>query len=203
MAAATAGGAAFSVFGMLEGVDQGAFERLSVVTVGLVAKDPRISEKNDLVPLFDLLGEQLTLNASLALAALVADTARLDAGPAQVTSTLEENGLVSPSKTGFVGRLFAEKKAAVRLGLGLTLGASMRRFVDIDWRLDYVVRSSDASQKVVPVYYVKLLVDSPGNEEDSVEMSLSVEQMQDFLMTVRDANHQAGRLGSKSMSSST
>lgn len=192
------------MFAELESVDQGAFERLSTVTVGVVAKDPRLSEK-DLVPLFDVLGKELTLSGSLAMAALVADAARLDAGPSQVTSTLEENGLLSPSKTAFVGRLFTEKKVAVRIGLGLTLGASIPRLVDIDWRLDYVVRSSDTSQAVVPVYYVKLRVEQRGSSDDAthdaIELSLTVEQMQDFLLTVRDANHQAARLG-RSVSSS-
>lgn len=195
----------FAVFSDLDLVPLEGLERLSTLTLGIVAKDPRYTEV-ELETLYASLGEALTKRAYAGLATLVTDMARLDAGSSQVVSTLEENGLADSAKTAVIGRLFEKFKPAVRLALGQTLGVAMPKLVDIDWRLDYVVRSSDTDNPspLVPIYYVKLYIAAPVQLHDAdkesrhleaIDLALSVEQMQDFLLTVRDANHQAARLG--------
>ncbi|KAJ8598129.1 hypothetical protein CTAYLR_007411 [Chrysophaeum taylorii] len=182
----------FGVFAELDGVPTAAFEKLATLSLALVAKDPRVSER-DVEALYESLGgEGLAKRSYAGLAALAADMARLDAGASQVVSSLEENGLTDSAKIGFFGAAFERAKPAIRLELDATLGVVLPKLVDIDWRLDYVVRSSDDGP-AVPVYYVTLHVASENN--DTIDLALSVEQMQDLLLTVRDANHQAARLG--------
>jgi hypothetical protein len=76
-----------------------------------------------------------------------------------------------------------------------------RRLVDVEWRLDSVVRTSGPDLAApVPVYYVRLHVlppaprDAAASKPDTIDLALSVEQMQDLLLTVREANHQAARI---------
>jgi len=89
-------------------------------------------------------------------------------------------------------------------------------------RLDYVVRASADKPALAPVYYVKLHLARPDADSapepvhpkvrvssfskgplasrpnppraTQVTLTLTVEQMHDFLRMVRDANHQARRL---------
>lgn len=190
----------FAVFAELDAVPLGDLEQLLKATMGVLAK---ARPESDVAELYASLGEGLTKRAYAAVAALVADMARLDAGAAQVMANLEENGLTENDKLTLFGQLFTQSKPAVRRELGKTAGVALPRLVDLEWRLDYVVRSSDPDMPPVPVYFVKLHVARPPKldvddvnvaSSYTIDLSLSVEQMQDLLLTVRDANHQAARL---------
>lgn len=187
-------GSLWSVFGELESASSEVVEKLARATMGIVAADPRYAE-SEVETLYADLGEGKAKRAFAALAALATDMARLDAGASEVASTLEEHGLVDATKAQAIATLFERSKPSIRLRLGMTLGVSLPRLVDIDWRLDYVVRSSDPQNPspLVPVYYVSLHVDKEG-ASDTIDLALSVEQMQDLLLTVKHANHQAARL---------
>ncbi|KAH8059423.1 hypothetical protein JL722_5452 [Aureococcus anophagefferens] len=129
-------------------------------------------------------------------------TARVDAGVAAAAAALEEGGLDaagSAAGSEAYGGRRADLRAALRVG-----AAPLPRLSGLDWRLDYVVRASDGAPKLVPVYYVtlRLAADGAGDgrgaapRDDAATLTPSVEQMSDFLLMVRDANHQAQRLTS-------
>ena len=128
------------------------------------------------------------------------DLARVDASVAQAAAALEESGLdEAAAARGAAG--YAKRKPSLRAVLDETLGAPLSQLADIEWRLDYVVRTSGAGNKpaLVPIYYVKLLLaEAPTGTAapttKAVSLTLTFEQMNDFLLMVRDANHQASRM---------
>ena len=67
-----------------------------------------------------------------------------------------------------------------------TTGIAAPSVVDIDWRLDYTIRSKYAGRECVPMYFLCLRVRDRGVLRD-IEMIASQEDVQDFLSGVRDA----------------
>jgi COMM domain containing 3 len=63
------------------------------------------------------------------------------------------------------------------------LGISAPMIVDIDWRLDYSIRSKHGGRNNIPMYFVCLKVKDRGLMRN-VEMIASLEEMQDLLASV-------------------
>jgi hypothetical protein len=55
--------------------------------------------------------------------------------------------------------------------------------VDIQWRLDYSIKSKNAGKENVPIYFVTLKVEEKG-EFHNINMMASMEEMQDLLSKV-------------------
>ena len=92
-----------------------------------------------------------------------------------------------------VGKSFLAGKARLRWMLGCT-GIGQLTLVDFTWRLDYHVRSSATGIEHVPVYFVSMKTKAPNGEYGQKDFTLSHEQMQDMLATVRDAIKAVERL---------
>jgi low affinity Fe/Cu permease len=69
------------------------------------------------------------------------------------------------------------------LTLFLLLGISAPTIVDIDWRLDYSIRSKQSGRNNIPMYFVNLKVKEHGLVRN-IEMIASLEEMQDLLASV-------------------
>lgn len=72
------------------------------------------------------------------------------------------------------------------------IGISAPMIVDIDWRLDYSIRSKHGGRNNIPMYFVCLKVKDRGLIRN-IEMIASLEEMQDLLASVRDAVKQVER----------
>ncbi len=62
-------------------------------------------------------------------------------------------------------------------------------WVDVDWRLDYVLKSSQVEKTNEPVYTLKLKCDTG----EAVTISCTTEQLQDLYSKLRDAQKQIER----------
>ena len=62
-------------------------------------------------------------------------------------------------------------------------------WIDVDWRLDYVLKSSQVEKTNEPVYTLKLKCDTG----ESVTISCTTEQLQDLYSKLRDAQKQIER----------
>lgn len=62
--------------------------------------------------------------------------------------------------------------------------------VDVQWRLDYFIKSNAVEKIHQPVYLIKLKTkQSPGGENKEIEFSCTLEQMQDLVAKLKDAEH--------------
>lgn len=69
----------------------------------------------------------------------------------------------------------------------------MPQIVDIDWRLDYNLRSKLGGREAKPLYFVSLKVKDRGITRN-VDMVANQEELQDLFNKVRDAVKQIERL---------
>ena len=74
--------------------------------------------------------------------------------------------------------------------LQATGAVALPALVDVDWRLDYVVRSSGAGSENAPAYFVTLKTREPDGSLRDVEFVATPEHMAEMLDTVRLATKQ-------------
>ena len=128
-------------------------------------------------------GSPKALYASLC--SVLVEAARQDFTEDIVASALVDAGVGSETAQQ-VGKSFLAGKARLRWMLECT-GIGQLTLVDFTWRLDYHVRSSATGIEHVPVYFVSMKTKAPNGEYGQKDFTLSHEQMQDMLATVRDA----------------
>lgn len=88
--------------------------------------------------------------------------------------------------------LYTEHNALLRQHIETT-GISAPTVVGVDWRLDYAIRSKNSGRESAPVFYVCLKVKDRGLYRD-IKMMASLEELQDMLSKLRDANKQVERV---------
>jgi len=76
-----------------------------------------------------------------------------------------------------------------------TTGFNFPHIVDVDWRLDYLVRSDAVDKVNRPLYFIRFKTrDKPDSVPQTVEFTCTVEQLQDFVNKLQDAVHSINRL---------
>jgi len=124
---------------------------------------------------------------------VVTEAAKADAMPDNLLVALEEAGLGSGSAKKLTA-IFECRREELRFNLRRTGLTGLRHLVDVEWRLDYHIRSSGTGVENVPVYLVALQTKGADGSIESQKLTLSQEQMLDFLATVKDANKQIDRI---------
>mmetsp|Transcript_25406 Transcript_25406/g.76308 ORF Transcript_25406/g.76308 Transcript_25406/m.76308 type:complete len:119 (-) Transcript_25406:42-398(-) len=86
----------------------------------------------------------------------------------------------------------------LRARLQNTTGGAAPQLIDVEWRVDYAVRSS-SGDALAPIYYVKLFF-APAVADGTAShtiVKLTSEQIDDFLAMVQEACHAARSLGER------
>lgn len=89
---------------------------------------------------------------------------------------------------------YAHSAAALRSRLLRTGGGSHPHIVDIQWRLDYHVKSDSVEKLNKPSYFIRFKTKNPDGSDSSVDLYCSVEQLQDLVCKFQDATHALNRL---------
>lgn len=90
----------------------------------------------------------------------------------------------------FFSQLIKDAYLAKRDALRVVLGRSSFHFphvVDIDWRLDYHIRSSGIERIDEPVWVVTLKTVERNGENGSIQFTCNRDEMQDLLARLKDA----------------
>lgn len=123
-------------------------------------------------------------------------TVLLEAAKAKITSEQLNAVLVEcnvmPSALTILIDLYTEHNETLIAHMERT-GISAPSIVDMDWRLDYSIRSKYAEGDCVPMFFVTLRVKDRGILRD-IEMIASEDEMQDLFAIVRDAVKQVDRV---------
>ena len=136
--------------------------------------------------------------ASAALSTVLLEAARLNAPSAAVKSALAENSVPS-GLASEIAKAYAGNVDAIR-ALHATDAVALPSLVDADWKLDYVVKSSDGVSNNEPVYTVQLTFAATGAGAAPAVLrhhrfAASPAQLQDLLHTVAQATQAAKSLG--------
>ena len=122
---------------------------------------------------------------------LLLEAAKAHTSPAQLGAILSESG-VGASAAGTLTQLYAQHFDTLVAHMEVT-GIAAPTIVDIDWRLDYSLRSKHAGRECLPMFFLSLRVKDRGLLRD-IEMIASQEDLQDMLAGVRDAVKQVDRV---------
>lgn len=122
-----------------------------------------------------------------ALVVFVVEAAKKDADATSLSSVLEECQMEPPRATTVIER-FMKHKCALRDRLK-SYGTSFPHIVDVDWTLDYCVKSDVMDKFNEPVYYVSLKTEKSGQSEglEDVRFACTLEQMQDLVSKLKEA----------------
>ena len=92
------------------------------------------------------------------------------------------------------GELYAAAKDRLRTELLAHVSSVRRpRIVDVEWRLDYYLKSNAVERVNIPVYFVKLITVDGDGKQGKVEFTCSIEELQDLIASLRDATKQTER----------
>ena len=131
--------------------------------------------------------------AHAALAAALLGAAKEDADAETFQATLTDARVPAA-----VAKSAAEAYAAAKDRLRaeqLAHVSSVRRprVVDVEWRLDYYLKSNAIEHINVPVYFVRLVTVDTDGKQGSVEFTCTIEELQDLIVSLRDATKQTER----------
>uniref|UniRef100_K3W8L5 COMM domain-containing protein 3 n=1 Tax=Globisporangium ultimum (strain ATCC 200006 / CBS 805.95 / DAOM BR144) TaxID=431595 RepID=K3W8L5_GLOUD len=68
--------------------------------------------------------------------------------------------------------------------------------VDVNWRLDYVLRSSTAGSIHEPLYFVQIKLQTPAGKIEDLEFTCSVEELRDLVYRIQEAVNEVEKLAS-------
>ena len=122
---------------------------------------------------------------------LLLEAAKARTTAAQLGSVLTECG-VGGSVAATLTDLYTQHFDTLAAHMEVT-GIAAPAVVDIDWRLDYSIRSKHAGRECLPMFFLSLRVKDRGLLRD-IEMIASQEDVQDLLAGVRDAVKQVDRV---------
>ena len=120
------------------------------------------------------------------------ECARGNCGAQAAADALAEAGLATQAAAA-LGAALADGRDAVRAALLATLFHA-DRVVDVQWRLDYIVKSKHVERIDVPIYVVTLTTAGAEGKMDKVDFACTLEQMQDLVAKLHDAVKQPSRL---------
>mmetsp|Transcript_8955 Transcript_8955/g.9472 ORF Transcript_8955/g.9472 Transcript_8955/m.9472 type:complete len:183 (-) Transcript_8955:140-688(-) len=125
-----------------------------------------------------------------AITTILLEAARVRANYEQLKALFHEHSL-SNEVSELLCELYNQHQENIINHLENT-GISSPIIVDIDWRLDYSIRSKHGGRNNIPMYFVTLKVKDRGLLRD-IDMIASLEEIQDLLGSVRDAVKQVER----------
>lgn len=129
------------------------------------------------------------------LSSLVLEAAKHNVEAAQFSSTLEEQG-VPKARAAYAAQCLDANRDALRASLG-GCAVAFPRVVDVNWRVDYYIKSNTVERVDVPVYFVCLTVQDADDQTREVQFSASLQEVQDLLAKLQDAAKNIERIYQK------
>lgn len=154
-------------------------DRGSVTTTTTAAALP------DIVAVTAADGPALVKLAFYSLVTLFVEAAKHGIDAALLQSLLEDCHF-SNERISFVSKLYEERKPSIELLLK-RISFDLPHVVDVNWRLDYCIKSDVIEKIEQPTYLVTLDVQGNGRSEtEQVAFNCTVDELQDFVVKLKD-----------------
>lgn len=118
------------------------------------------------------------------LATLLVESVKTNTDESDVSALLEECKW-TPDRVDLFTKLLKINRKDIQTTLA-RLDSTYPHIVDVDWRLDYCIKSNYLEKINQSSYLISLKTQEPG-KHDSLEFSCSVEQLQDLVGKLKDA----------------
>ncbi|KAF2070866.1 hypothetical protein CYY_007822 [Polysphondylium violaceum] len=131
-----------------------------------------------------------------AFIAFILELMKVNSDQATISDLLEDHKL-SNNRIQFILNYFKEYRVAIRKALSIT-NFHFPHIIDINWRLDYFLKSNSLEKLNTPVYIVSLTTEQEEDQKGKVEFACTLDQLQDLVFKLRDAQKQIERSSIKS-----
>lgn len=170
----------------LSSIDDKAFSRLSQLAIQAalgninpetVKDDPKIAK----------LDQAVAKESFSALMTVILEAARTDTDATSLSSILEDCKF-APDRIDAFKTLYIENKPQLRANLG-RVRSSLPHIVDVDWRLDYYIKSNQMERVDKPVYLIGLKTEKSDEvQTKEIQFACTQEQLQDLVSKLKDAS---------------
>jgi hypothetical protein len=127
-------------------------------------------------------------NAQIGLATLLAIFVRQGGVTDSLQSVLKDSGVAS-SVVGHIVESYKQTVDVLRAKCA-NVALSYNRIVGCDWRLDFTVSNSESGPSLLPIFFVKLLLEGG----PSIDFTCTEEEMTALVATLKDAASEAARI---------
>lgn len=83
--------------------------------------------------------------------------------------------------------MYSESLQKERIALSTT-AFNYPHVTDVSWRLDYYLKDDQLEKVNAPVYLVEFATEANDGQKGTVQLSLSIEQLQDVVNRLKDAS---------------
>jgi len=126
-----------------------------------------------------------TKQAYASLLTVILEGAKHNAPASEITGGLEESKWSDDRVRHFVSQ-YDHHKSGIRAALATQSAFPFPAVTGISWRMDYYMRSNLLEKVKVPVYFVTLHTQTNDGKSADVQLTLSLEEMNDLLAKCRD-----------------
>lgn len=105
-----------------------------------------------------------------------------------ICSSILEDCKFAPDRIDAFKTLYIENKPQLRANLG-RVRSSLPHIVDVDWRLDYYIKSNQMERVDKPVYLIGLKTEKSDEvQTKEIQFACTQEQLQDLVSKLKDAS---------------
>jgi len=135
----------------------------------------------------------LMLRSYASLISVIYEFGKLDIDSSSIQEFLSEQGLPETHTSAFLNAYTNSNNIFVIRKMLASTGFHFPHIVDVDWRVDYAIKSDSLEKLNSPTFFVKLKTRQNGVLQN-VEFTASLEQMQDLVRKLKDATVSLERL---------
>eukprot|EP00039_Didymoeca_costata_P018325 m.333046 g.333046 ORF g.333046 m.333046 type:complete len:181 (-) comp17054_c0_seq1:1068-1610(-) len=121
-----------------------------------------------------------------AIGSVMVEAAKQDLDTDSLSTALEDCRLDSARADQLVST-YTKIRPSLREQLKKT-GFSLPHIVDVDWRLDYFMKSNQLEKINEPCFHVSFKVEDAHNENNTVQLACNMAQMQDLVSKLKEAS---------------
>ncbi|KAK0047140.1 COMM domain-containing protein 3 [Biomphalaria pfeifferi] len=157
---------------------------VSCACKGILFEENRNVIENN--PAFKDIDKDVLKAAYSGIVTLVIEAAKHDS-TAENLSTFLEDCKYTVDRISTFNKIFLSQKSHIQLLLG-KVGSSFPHIVDVEWRLDYYIKSNNLEKIDSAVYLINLKTEEPDEQTiKDIQFSCTLEQLQDLVGKLKDA----------------
>jgi hypothetical protein len=103
------------------------------------------------------------------------------------------NQKFNEDRADFIAKKYGERFTDIRRILSFST-FNFPHVVNVDWRMDYLIKGENLEKLNRPTYYIKLKTMEKDNKEGQVEFVCTQEQLTDLVNKLKDAEYSLERL---------
>eukprot|EP01100_Stratorugosa_tubuloviscum_P012544 TRINITY_DN5993_c2_g1_i3.p1 TRINITY_DN5993_c2_g1~~TRINITY_DN5993_c2_g1_i3.p1 ORF type:complete len:193 (+),score=92.80 TRINITY_DN5993_c2_g1_i3:80-658(+) len=170
-------------------LNEAQFTKLAVLTIEILL---RLKTEEILDQEFNQVDKLILKQGYASLSTVILEAAKINIDGIALKGLLKESQLAE-QRIGIITKVYEEKVNVLR-SLLATTAFTFPHIVDVDWRLDYQIKTNKIEKVGIPLYFINLQTINNNNESKVINFSCTAEELQDFVTKLKDATKQIERM---------